>query len=419
MLATENQTAQRLALLFAADKAVPAGTQFHIPALGGICTYSKKVQVRHGVKSKYHSFMTSNAEEKFKTLAQLGGGWKILTPADAPWWECDVGQDDWVQYPADVSQRLEEAHSSGEAREVPFSRGGQNYAVVFNGSDMPTEQTNVGTRVTRPIRRSFSPGAGTIALPDDVPPYWQDDQDFQRLDARERIVDLQEKMQASIMPGTTHGMENLRVRKVERIENKDLWRDYQRKRATIQSRRQGADGHTVLADKAAVQRWLASPVGEQYPRVIEDAENNELWLWHGTNAETAPTIAQWGFDERQASMDGMYGAGNYFADNSSKSHQYSRGTNEHGHHCMFLCRVAMGTPYLTERLHNGERRPPPNPTRQGQVYMYDSIFAETRVAPGFKDPPRQVHNEYIVFSSAQVYPEFLIWYTVVALGGAE
>jgi hypothetical protein len=43
----------------------------------------------------------------------------------------------------------------------------------------------------------------------------------------------------------------------------------------------------------------------------------------------------------------------------------------------------------------------------------------SRVAPGSKDPPRQVHNVYIVFSSAQVYPEFLIWYTVNVIGGAE
>ena len=39
---------------------------------------------------------------------------------------------------------------------------------------------------------------------------------------------------------------------------------------------------------------------------------------------------------------------------------------------------------------------------------HDSIFAEEQVARN----GQQVHNEYVVFRSNQVYPEFIIWYSV-------
>ena len=105
-------------------------------------------------------------------------------------------------------------------------------------------------------------------------------------------------------------------------------------------------------------------------------------------------------------MGGLYGAGNYFADASSKSHQYSKQTTPAGHHCMLLCRVTMGSPYLTNGTHSNERLPPDNPQTPG--VPYDSIFAETGVAHG----GGQLHNEYVVFKSDQVYPELLIYYTV-------
>jgi hypothetical protein len=73
---------------------------------------------------------------------------------------------------------------------------------------------------------------------------------------------------------------------------------------------------------------------------------------------------------------------------------------------MMLCRVAMGAPFLTDRTHSGERRPPLNEQTPGAPF--DSIFAERGVANG----AAQVHNEYVVFTSDQAYPEYLVYYTV-------
>jgi hypothetical protein len=66
----------------------------------------------------------------------------------------------------------------------------------------------------------------------------------------------------------------------------------------------------------------------------------------------------------------------------------------------------MGAAHRTKTTHSGERRPPENPVTPGAPY--DSIVAEGGVANG----GAQKHNEYVVFAENQVYPEYIIWYTV-------
>jgi hypothetical protein len=145
--------------------------------------------------------------------------------------------------------------------------------------------------------------------------------------APEREADLLGKMKSSIMHGTSHGMDNLKVHSVQLIENERLWREYTHQRGLFERH----DGMEVLTTRQNVKHWLDDAAGEQYPHVI-DAQANEVWLWHGTKPDTAKIIAERGFDEREARLEGMYGAGNYFADCSSKSHQYARPhTNEDGH----------------------------------------------------------------------------------------
>ena len=140
-------------------------------------------------------------------------------------------------------------------------------------------------------------------------------------------------------------------------------------------------------------------------RVI-DSEINEFWLWHGTAPDTAGILATSGFDERVCSLDGLYGAGSYFADAACKSNQYATDTNADGEHAMLYCRVTMGSPFLTRGRHSGERRPPNNPATPGAPH--DSIFAETGVA----NDRRQTHNEFVVYQPNAVYPEFIVWYTL-------
>jgi hypothetical protein len=178
--------------------------------------------------------------------------------------------------------------------------------------------------------------------------------------------------------------------------------------------------------------WLAAKDG--FPAVI-DPDSNEFWLWHGTSAgaiemkhpdgttqrqEVWRILAEHGFDERVggATNGGLYGMGSYFSDAASKANQYSTAplasapTNADGHHCMLWCRVTMGDPFMAKRcLERRQRRPPNNKSTRG--LPYDSVFAEEGVTDNGQGGGlgSQFHNEYVVFSSAQVYPEYVIWYT--------
>ncbi|CAK0830066.1 unnamed protein product [Prorocentrum cordatum] len=94
----------------------------------------------------------------------------------------------------------------------------------------------------------------------------------------------------------------------------------------------------------------------------------------GRDAEDEPSpvdaVCQQGFDGRIGSPQGMLGAGTYFADMASKADCYAgkynpRGVPEtdRGHvdykpATMFLARVVLGCPYLTEQALEGIRRPP-------------------------------------------------------------
>jgi hypothetical protein len=117
-------------------------------------------------------------------------------------------------------------------------------------------------------------------------------------------------------------------------------------------------------------------------------------------------LAESGFDERVASLNGLYGAGSYFADAMCKSHQYAK-PHTNGEYCMLYCRVVMGSPFRTTRQHVGERRPPVNAADPRPGASFDSIFAQNRVGR----QGHQTHNEFVVFRDYQVYPEFIVRYT--------
>ena len=99
-------------------------------------------------------------------------------------------------------------------------------------------------------------------------------------------------------------------------------------------------------------------------RVTEDpGALSDLFLFHGTDPETAGKIAQHGFDERVSGDRGMYGMGSYFTDHSCKAHQYTGYLREscepaltaEGEHCMLLCRVQMGAVHATTVTHSKDR----------------------------------------------------------------
>lgn len=118
---------------------------------------------------------------------------------------------------------------------------------------------------------------------------------------------------------------------------------------------------------------------------------------------------QKGFDERHAYIGGMFGAGIYFAENSSKSNQYVYGIGGGSgcpphkdrscyicHRQMVLCRVALGKSFLQFNAMKTAHAPPGHHSIVGRPSAGGLSFAE-----------------YVVYRGEQAYPEYLVKYTIV------
>ena len=134
---------------------------------------------------------------------------------------------------------------------------------------------------------------------------------------------------------------------------------------------------------------------------------NERMLFHGSPFINA--IVWKGFDERHAYIGGMFGAGIYFAEHSSKSNQYvygiggGTGCTLHRdkscyvcHRQMLVCRVALGKPFIQLSAVKMAHAPP----------GHHSVIGKPS-SGGLNFP------EYVVYRGEQAYPEFLVTYQIV------
>jgi len=132
------------------------------------------------------------------------------------------------------------------------------------------------------------------------------------------------------------------------------------------------------------------------------ANANEFLLFHGTKADAASLIAENHFDMAYACKDGLFGAGLYFAENSSKSDEYVKPSKE-GLFPIILCRVALG------RINYcAEKDPVAHP---GRTALQDSCSTGGyHSVLGDRKKVRGTFREFIVYDHFQVYPQFIVWY---------
>jgi hypothetical protein len=247
---------------------------------------------------------------------------------------------------------------------------------------------------TRAFASSRPSSSGSSLILIQVPPYWKNKTGFKLVPTKFVQNPLQNFMVADSCCSDT---KKTRVVSVDRVENESLWRTYQLRRDIIKK------------TCAAHRIQTLSTAGTAQPAISKaelSTDINEFHLFHGTSWKNARVICEHGFDERVASLSGLYGAGTYFAVNSCKSHQYSQKQRDSSNFVVLVCRVVMGSPYCTSTQHNQQRRPPDNPATPGRPF--DSIFAQHGKANG----GQQRHNEYVVFDRQQVYPEYIVQYTV-------
>uniref|UniRef100_T1I1W7 Poly [ADP-ribose] polymerase n=1 Tax=Rhodnius prolixus TaxID=13249 RepID=T1I1W7_RHOPR len=167
--------------------------------------------------------------------------------------------------------------------------------------------------------------------------------------------------------------------------------------------------YTVIRVQKVQNRRLWERYSHRRNEVSEENGNssNERMLFHGSPFINA--IVQKGFDERHAYIGGMFGAGIYFAEHSSKSNQYvygiggGTGCTSHKdrscyvcHRHLLLCRVTLGKSFLQFNAMKMAHAPPGHHSVVG------------RPSSGGLNFP-----EYVVYRGEQAYPEYLITYQIM------
>lgn len=114
-------------------------------------------------------------------------------------------------------------------------------------------------------------------------------------------------------------------------EDKEYQSVEEEMQSTIREHRDGGNAggifnrYNVIRIQKVVNKKLRERFCHRQKEVSEENHNhhNERMLFHGSPFINA--IIHKGFDERHAYIGGMFGAGIYFAENSSKSNQYVYG----------------------------------------------------------------------------------------------
>lgn len=217
----------------------------------------------------------------------------------------------------------------------------------------------------------------------------------------------------------------LLVRSVERMENSDLWTDYEQSVAWITAARRGeviaftesgkmckVMGNEIKKPKLEEVESLKDPprITEKLPEAYRERlreDINEAYLWHGTSRAAAASILKSDFRINLAgSAHGKkLGHGAYFAECSSLADAYAPGDAE-GLHAMLLVRAALGKVHVTmERasMWSNKRKRAVSTHHLVMSGDCDSVLGDREKAAG-------THREFCLADPHQLYPEYLVLY---------
>ncbi|KAF7997870.1 hypothetical protein HCN44_009268 [Aphidius gifuensis] len=210
---------------------------------------------------------------------------------------------------------------------------------------------------------------------------------------------VEEEMQGTIREHRDNGhsggiFERYNIVRIQKVQNRKLWERYAHRRQEV-------------AEEVSA---AGPPSPSTVPRTsstVSTPQANERMLFHGSSFINA--IVQKGFDERHAYIGGMFGAGIYFAEHSSKSNQYvygicgGTGCPAHKdrscyicHRHLLLCRVTLGKSFLQFSAMKMAHAPPGHHSVMGRPSQGGLAFPE-----------------YVVYRGEQAYPEYLITYQIV------
>ncbi|XP_061565179.1 poly [ADP-ribose] polymerase tankyrase-2-like [Cololabis saira] len=199
------------------------------------------------------------------------------------------------------------------------------------------------------------------------------------------------------------------------VDDKEFQSVEEEMQSTIREHRDGGHAGGVFNryNLVKIQRVCNKKLWERYSHrqkeVSEENHNhsNERMLFHGSPFVNA--IIHKGFDERHAYIGGMFGAGIYFAENSSKSNQYVYGIGGGTgcplhkdrscyicHRHLLFCRVTLGKSFLQFSAMKMAHSPPGHHSVTGRPSVNGLALAE-----------------YVIYRGEQAYPEYLITYQIM------
>lgn len=152
--------------------------------------------------------------------------------------------------------------------------------------------------------------------------------------------------------------------------------------------------------------------------------NNKMLLWHGTKLTNIASILLKGLRiprKNSNSTTHMFGRGIYFADVVSKSANYCKAKGRNSKGLLLLCEVALGNVeekfeadnnlVLPKRKHSvlARGRHVPDPEDCGEISPGVKVpFGEIKKQQCNGIKPRLIHNEYVVYDTAQIKIKYLV-----------
>ncbi|XP_061164549.1 uncharacterized protein LOC133173586 [Saccostrea echinata] len=204
---------------------------------------------------------------------------------------------------------------------------------------------------------------------------------------------------------------SIKVLKVERLENINLYEKYSYFRAYL-FQKAGRNGvfkqldefSLSLIDVLTSEIMGSDPLlrSDQYPE-----EANEHFLFHGTKAETYRSILSNGFDITMADNKGMFGQGMYLAESPTKADQYTDHIDDRtkGEKKMFLVRSCLGKMHVARHPKPELRRPP---CFQSGCESDSCEHSEFQRCDSVVGDGAWLFREFVTYHHYQNYPEYLI-----------
>jgi len=199
------------------------------------------------------------------------------------------------------------------------------------------------------------------------------------------------------------------VEKIISVMNADSWGSYMKRVDDITTQCSHFSGVAPLSDETW-DSWSGKVSGYKTQQDILSsarlpglqASANEFLMFHGTKPEAADSIASKHFDMAFACKTGLFGAGLYFAESSSKSDEYVKPDAE-GRFPMIICRVTLG------RINYCPHKDPI--TDPGREKLESSCLSgDYHSVLGDRKKAKNTYREFIVYDHYQVYPHFIVWY---------